>query len=100
MSKKRKCRYTSEELAIHEEAVKLRKMTDRQLVEAFHKAGATEVAPSAEKVAQERPKDSRATRDTTPVKMLLQAISDGKCKGVGGATAYKISRFASEMGLV
>ena len=49
MSKKRKCRYTPEETAIHEEAVRLRRMTDRQLVEAFHKAGATEVAPSAEK---------------------------------------------------
>lgn len=33
MAKKRKCRYTAEELAIHEEAVRLRKMTDRQLVE-------------------------------------------------------------------
>lgn len=28
MAKKRKCRYTQEELTIHEEAVRLRKMTD------------------------------------------------------------------------
>ena len=28
MAKKRKCRYTPEELEIHEQAVKLRKMTD------------------------------------------------------------------------
>ena len=100
MAKKRNCRRTQKETAIHEEAVKLRRMTDRQLVEAFHKTSATEVAPSAPTTTQERPKDDKATRDTAPIKMLLQAISDGKCKGVGGATAYKISRFASEMGLV
>lgn len=33
MAKKRKCRYTAQELAIHEEAVRLRKMTDAQLCE-------------------------------------------------------------------
>ena len=100
MAKKRNCRRTQKETAIHEEAVRLRRMTDRQLVEAFRKANATTAPASAPAAAQECPKDGKATRDTTPVKMLLQAISDGKCKGVGGATAYKISRFASEMGLV
>lgn len=35
MSKTRKCRFTDNELAIHEMAVKLRKKTDDQLVEAF-----------------------------------------------------------------
>lgn len=33
MAKKRNCRRTPEEASIHEEAVKLRKMTDAQLVE-------------------------------------------------------------------
>ena len=32
MSRKRKCRYTPEELALHKEAVRLRNMTDKQLV--------------------------------------------------------------------
>lgn len=32
MAKKRKCRYTAEELAIHEEAVRLRKMTDGEVI--------------------------------------------------------------------
>ena len=47
MTKKRKCRYTAEELAIHEEAVRLRKMTDRQLVEEFHRAAEPEVSLSS-----------------------------------------------------
>lgn len=33
MGKKRKCRMTDEERQIHEEAVKLRKMTDQQLID-------------------------------------------------------------------
>ena len=36
MRKNKKYRYTAEEQAIHEEAMRLRKMTDRQLVEQFH----------------------------------------------------------------
>ena len=35
MSRKRKCRYTPEELALHKEAVRLRNMTDKQLVVFF-----------------------------------------------------------------
>ena len=38
MAKKRNCRRTPEEVSIHEEAVKLRKMTDAQLLEAFANA--------------------------------------------------------------
>ena len=50
MAKKRKCRYTAEELAIHEEAVSLRKMTDRQLVDAVRReAPRASQEPSEEK---------------------------------------------------
>ena len=41
MAKKRNCRRTPEEIAIHEEAVKLRKMTDEQLVMAFRASSAS-----------------------------------------------------------
>ena len=48
MSRKRKCRYTPEELALHKEAVRLRNMTDKQLVEEFHRAArhGTGIQPS------------------------------------------------------
>jgi flagellar biosynthesis/type III secretory pathway protein FliH len=37
MSKKRKCRFDDNEIAVHDMAVKLRKKTDEQLVDAFQK---------------------------------------------------------------
>lgn len=100
MSKKRKCRYTTEELAIHEEAVRLRKMTDKQLVEEFHRAADTEVAVRVPDVAQNGEKVADPTENTSAVEKLLSALSDGKCKGIKGATAYKIAQFAAEMGLI
>lgn len=100
MSKKRKCRYTTEELAIHEEAVRLRKMTDRQLVEEFHRAADTEVAVRVPDVAQNGENEADPNKNTSAVEKLLSALSDGKCKGIKGATAYKIAQFAAEMGLI
>lgn len=100
MSKKRKCRYTTEELAIHEEAVRLRKMTDRQLVEEFHRAADTEVAVRVPDVAQNGENEADPNENTSAVEKLLSALSDGKCKGIKGATAYKIAQFAAEMGLI
>lgn len=101
MSKKRKCRYTQEELAIHEEAVKLRKMTDRQLVELLRRQEAdTEVCaerPTASAVSSE---EDKAGKDTDGVKKLLHELAEGKCKGIKGATVYKISEFATELGLL
>ena len=38
--------------------------------------------------------------NTSAVQTLLTALSEGKCKGVKGATAYKVAQFAAEMGLV
>lgn len=100
MAKKRKCRYTTEELAIHEEAVRLRKMTDKQLVEEFHRAADTEAAVRVPDVAQNGENGAGPNENTSAVEKLLSALSDGKCKGIKGATAYKIAQFAAEMGLI
>lgn len=98
--KKRKCRMTKEETSIHEEAVKLRKMTDHQLVTAFRLAGDREMPLRKQEVAQGDTKKTGAKKNTPEVKMLLDAISEGKIKGVGGATSYKIAEYAREMGLI
>lgn len=90
MAKKRKCRYTPEELAIHEEAVKLRKMTDEQLVMAFRRANSTNSAV----------KTDTPTNNTNGVKKLLDGLSRGDCKGIKGATAYKVAQYAEEVGLI
>ena len=52
MSKKRKCRFTPEESALHKEATRLRRMSDKQLVEEFHRAAEPEMAVSGPSVAQ------------------------------------------------
>ncbi len=90
MSKKRKCRMTPEEITIHEEAVRLRRMTDKQLVEAFNRSTG----------AQATANDLKEDNNTFPVETLIQGLSDGKCRGIGGATACKVSQFAAELGLI
>lgn len=100
MAKKRKCRYTAEEQAIHEEAVRLRKMTDKQLVEEFHRAADAEIAVRVPEEAQGEPEEADPNENTSQLEKLLNALSEGKCKGIKGATAYKIAQFAAEMGLI
>lgn len=100
MAKKRKCRYTAQELAIHEEAVRLRKMTDKQLVEAFHRAAEEETTVRPSTGAQAATEEAEANENTSSVEKLLNALADGKCKGIKGATAYKVTEFAKEMGLI
>nr|DAG87043.1 MAG TPA: hypothetical protein [Caudoviricetes sp.] len=100
MSRKRKCRYTPEELALHKEAVRLRNMTDKQLVEEFHRAADTELVVSSPSVAQDGTEAAGPIGDTSAVKMLVTALAEGKCKGIKSATAYKVAQLATEMGLM
>lgn len=100
MSKKRKCRMTPEELALHREAVRLRNMTDRQLVEEFHRAAEPEMCSSVPSVSQDGPEAEGATENTSAVQTLLTALSEGKCKGIKSGIAYKVAQLAEEMGLI
>lgn len=100
MSKKRRYRNTAEEQAIHKEAVRLRNMTDKQLVEEFHRAVDPEMGARLPEVAQDGVKATEAKTDTSDVEKLLNALSEGRCKGIKGATAYKVAQMAAEMGLV
>lgn len=101
MGRKGKSRYTAEERAIHEEAVRLRKMTDKQLVEGFHRAADAEIAVRVPDVVQDDPEEAdHKDDDTADVQKLLSALSEGRCKGIKGATVYKITEFATEMGLI
>jgi hypothetical protein len=88
--KKRKCRLTPEERKIHDEAVKLRKMTDEQLV---NKVRSLRNASSAVFA-------SSTSNDKGGVEKLLEGLSRGECKGVKSATTYKISQYAREIGVL
>lgn len=100
MGKKRKCRMTPEELAIHKEAVRLRNMTDRQLVEEFHRAADAELVASGPSMAQDATAENPSIGNTSAVEMLISALSEGRCKGIKSATAYKVAQLAAEMGLI
>lgn len=100
MAKKRKCRYTAEELAIHEEAVRLRKMTDRQLVTEFHRAAEQETPLNVPDVLPISSDSNETEENTNGVKKLLEALAEGRCKGIKSGYTYKIAQLAEEMGLI
>ena len=100
MSKKKNCRRTPEEQALHREAVRLRNMTDKQLVEEFHRAAEPGMAHSVPQSPQVVPEAGEATDNTPAVQRLLEALADGKCKGIKSGIAYKVAQLAAEMGLV
>lgn len=100
MSRNKNRRRTPAEQALHKEAVRLRNMTDKQLVEEFHRAAEPRMARSAHQRPQAVPEPGGATDNTPAVQRLLTALAEGRCKGIKGATAYKVAQFAEEMGLV
>lgn len=95
--KKRNCRMTAEERGLHEQAVRLRKMTDQQLFdhikhvrEEAYTAGYTE--------AEAQAPASPATGKT--LGGFIEELAKGRCKGVKSATAFKIEEFARDEGYI
>lgn len=84
MAKERKCKLTVKELEVHKQAVKLRKMTDEQLVAAFQNAKSTPAY----------------TNNTGSIQELLNKLSEGKCKGIKGGIVHKLTEFCYESGLI
>ena len=98
MPKKRKCRYTPEEIEVHDLAVKLRKMTDQQLVTAFREAAQDDTHASEN--APHGSDGNNATKDVVGVRQLLAGLSEGKCKGIGSSTVNKLTEYAKEEGFI
>lgn len=90
MAKKRNCRRTPEEVSIHDEAVKLRKMTDAQLVEKVRSAS---VAASKPPTAFEEQATS-----TKSVAEFLEAFANANIPGVGKIMLKKMNTFAKDNG--
>ena len=86
--KKRNCRRTIDEAKIHEKAVKLRKMTDEQLVHYVE-----------DRVEKARSEGRNEAQKGNCLKEFLEKVSvSGTIPGIGGATAYKLKRYAEEGG--
>lgn len=81
MAKKRSCRRTADEDKIHEKAVKMRKMTDEQLVHY--------VEDRVEKAKSEGFNQGKKSSGGEDINKFLKEISS--IKGVGDATICKIA---------
>lgn len=87
---KRNCRRTQDENKIHEKAVKLRKMTDTQLVHYVE-----------DRVEKARSEGRNEGRHGGNLKNFLESLtSPGVIPGVGPATVDKIKRYAEEGGFL
>lgn len=115
--KKQSCRMTQQEREAHKEAIKLRKMTDQQLVD--HVNGLKERAEKAEEEAEkskikvvkaeaEAAKyaknaaiavKNRNTGGKAVVESFLQALKakTGSGNGIGNGTIFKLKRILDEM---
>ena len=96
MAKKRNCRRTADEVRIHEEAVKLRKMTDAQLVEKVRSAAAT--AEKAGESFQEL--GNAANSASAAIEAFIEAFNNAEIPGIGKITKKKIQTFAKENGYI
>ena len=79
--KKRSCRRTEEEIRIHEQAVKLRKMTDEQLVS------------YAERSSGQKESSKGITE-------FLEELKTSKIPGIGIVTINKLLKMAVEHGYI
>lgn len=89
MAKKRSCRRTADEDKVHEKAVKIRKMTDEQLVQY--------VNDRVEKARSEGFNQGKKSTAGMTVNEFLKEIS--KIKGVGDVTICKIMEHFREKGI-
>lgn len=79
--KKRKCRMTADEKAIHDTAVKIRKMSDKQICDYIEEC----------KNDRNHPTDNRIAE-------FLAGLCDAKLPGVGRVTIEKLYSFAKKSG--
>lgn len=86
MAKKRGCRRTADENIVHEKAVKLRKMTDKQLVE--------HVEEQVAKARNEGFERGKAQASGVDLVELLRKI--GGIRGIGATKLYEIGAVLEE----
>lgn len=79
---KRSCRRTAKENRNHDVAVKLRKMTDEQLVNYIEKL--------------EESAYNKGLNESASVSDFINKLENANIKGIGKATIDKISRFYEE----
>lgn len=90
MTKRRSCHRTIDEVKMHEKAVKLRKMTDEQLVHYIE-----------DRVEKARSEGRNESKGGKKIKEYLDSLSaPGSIPGVGPATVEKLKKYAKEGGFL
>lgn len=90
MTKRRSCRRTVDEVKMHEKAVKVRKMTDEQLVHYIE-----------DRVEKARSEGKNEARSGKNLRAFLESLeAPGVIPGVGPTTVNKIKRYAEEGGFL
>ena len=110
MAKRRSCRRTENETVLHEKAVKIRKMTDEQLVhyiedrvekarsEGYNKGRKTVEPPVVQAVESVEP--SVVSGPGATVQEFLERLKATKIQGIGAVTLKKLMNAAEEYGYI
>lgn len=105
MAKKRNCERTAGEKLVHEAAIKLRKMTDEQLIKYID--GQKSAAKSegyqsgfrAGKAEAGKERGKKETGESVPsVQDFLDFLKGKKVPGIGAITVIKLTKAANENG--
>lgn len=96
--KKRSCRRTDQETAIHERAVKLRKMTDLQLCQFIDRERAQCIEDAYKKGYEDAEKS--IGQKSCDVSGFIAYIRETKIPGIGAVTINKLLKAAAEHGYI
>lgn len=91
MAKKKNCRMTDEERAIHDRAVSLRKMTDQQLCETMDRQHSTGIDEGM-RLAKEENAKRRTDREVVERFITYLEGKVGSGNGIGGGTTYRLHK--------
>ena len=107
MAKKRSCRRTSEENAVHDAAVRIRKMTDMQItdyIEGIKKKAYAEAMDDAQDARKaicdscDKPETESAKEPTA--QDFIDVLKKEKIQGVGAVTINKLLEVAKKYGFI
>lgn len=96
MAKKRSCRRNDEENKAHEYAVKIRKMTDGQIVEFITSERKTAYAQGVHDGLEDRKKESQEATAAD----FIDVLKGEKVPGIGAVTINKILEVAKKHGFI
>ena len=97
--KKRSCRRTKAEDAMHDQAVRLRKMTDEQLVGYIRDKETAAYENGRQRASEELSATAQSVPQEMTASELIQRITNDKIPGIGSVTINKIWKAARRYGI-